>query len=145
YPSAIATDSDGSLRVLNLKGGGNTPNHKGAFNSRQYEGSLERIPVPTPEQLIEGTRAVKAANTPQYESAGGIRNLPTLGIQHVFLIVKENRTFDGVLGDLPKGNADPNLCLYPRDVTPNHHALAEKYVTLDNFYTAGAKLSRVTY
>ena len=52
YPSAIATDSDGSLRVLNLKGVGNTSNHKGAFNSRQYEGSLERIPVPTPEQLI---------------------------------------------------------------------------------------------
>ena len=138
FPSAIATGSDGALRVLNLKGVGNTTNKKGNFNSRQYEGSLERIPLPTPEQLAEGTRAVKAANTPQYEPAGGIRNLPSLGIQHVFLIVKENRTYDGVFGDLGKGNSDPKLCMYGRDITPNHHALAERYVVLDNFYTAGA-------
>jgi len=138
FPSAIATDSDGALRILNLKGVGNTSNKKGNFNSRQYEGSLERIPAPTSEQLAEGTRAVKAANTPQYEPAGGIRNLPSLGIQHVFLIIKENRTFDGVFGDLAKGNADPKLCMYGRDITPNHHALAERYAVLDNFYTAGA-------
>src|SRR5581483_9482684 len=47
FPSAIATDSAGALRVLNLKGVGNTSNHKGGFNSKQYEGSLETIPVPT--------------------------------------------------------------------------------------------------
>ena len=138
FPSGIATDGDGALVVLNLKGVGSTDNHKGAFNSRQYEGSLERIPVPTPEQLETGTRAVKAANTPVYEPAGGVANLRSLGIQHVFLIVKENRTYDGVLGDLGRGNSEPKYCLYPRDVTPNHHALAERYVTLDNFYTAGA-------
>lgn len=138
FPSGIATDAGGTLRVLNLKGVGNTSNHRGNFNSRQYEGSLERIPLPTPEQLAAGTRAVQAANTPHYEPAGGVANLRSLGIQHVFLIVKENRTYDGVLGDLGRGNSDPKLCLYPRDVSPNHHALAERYVTLDNFYTAGA-------
>jgi YVTN family beta-propeller protein len=138
FPSAIATDPDSALRVLNLKGVGNTSNQKGNYNSKQYEGSLQRIPLPTPEQLAEGTRTVRAANTPQYEPAGGIRNLPSLGIQHVFLIIKENRTYDGVLGDLGKGNSDPKLCMYGRDITPNHHALAERYVDLDNFYTAGA-------
>ena len=79
-----------------------------------------------------------AANSPKFEAVGGIANLTSLGIQHVFFIVKENRTYDQVFGDLPKGNSDPKLVMYGRDVTPNHHALAEKYVTLDNFHTGGA-------
>ncbi len=138
FPTALAIDAEGGLRVLNLKGIGNTADKKGTFNSRQYEGSLERIPAPTGMQVAAGTREVKSANSPVYESAGGIANLPSLGIQHVFLIVKENRTYDQVFGDLPKGNNDPKLCMYGRDITPNHHALAERYVTLDNFYTGGA-------
>jgi YVTN family beta-propeller protein len=138
FPSAIAADAEGALRVLNLKGTGNTSNHKGNFNSKQYEGSLERIPLPGAGDLAAGTKAVIAANTPHYQPAGGVANVRSLGIQHVFLIVKENRTYDGILGDLGRGNSDPKLVMYPRDVTPNHHALAERYVTLDNFYTAGA-------
>ena len=138
FPSAVALSADGSLRVLNIKGVGNTDNKKGAFNSKAYEGSLERIPAPTPAQLASGTREVRAANSPKFESAGGIANLPSLGIQHVFLIVKENRTYDGLFGDIAKGNGDPKLVMYGRDVTPNHHALAEKFVLLDNFYAGGA-------
>ncbi len=138
FPSAVALSADGSLRVLNIKGVGNTDNKKGAFNSKAYEGSLERIPAPTPAQLASGTREVRAANSPKFEPAGGIANLPSLGIQHVFLIVKENRTYDGVLGDIAKANGDPKLVMYGRDVTPNHHALAEKFVVLDNFYAGGA-------
>src|SRR3954454_20875754 len=94
--------------------------------------------MPTPLQLESGAREVKAANSPIYEPAGGIANLTSLGIQHVFLIVKENRTYDQVFGDIGKGNSDPKLVMYPREITPNHHALAEKYVLLDNFYTGGA-------
>ncbi len=138
FPSAIAADAEGGLRVLNLKGTGNTANRKGTYNSRQYEGSIERIAYPTPEQLAEGTRLVKAANSPVYEPAGGVANLPSLGIQHVFLIVKENRTYDQIFGDIAKANGDPKLVMYGREITPNHHALAERYVVLDNFYTAGA-------
>ncbi len=81
---------------------------------------------------------VKAANSPVYEPAGGVANLPSLGIQHVFLIVKENRTYDQIFGDIAKANGDPKLVMYGREITPNHHALAERYVVLDNFYTAGA-------
>jgi YVTN family beta-propeller protein len=138
FPTAIALYGDGSLRVLNLKGVGNTANKKGTFNSRQYEGSIERIPAPRPAQIAAGTREVRAANTPVFEPAGGITNFSSLGVKHVFLIVKENRTYDQVFGDIGKGNSDPKLVMYGRDVTPNHHALAEQYVLLDNFYTGGA-------
>ncbi|MEO8370719.1 MAG: bifunctional YncE family protein/alkaline phosphatase family protein [Candidatus Solibacter sp.] len=138
FPTTVAVAADGSLRVLNIKGVGNTDNKKGAYNSRAYEGSLERIPAPGAPQLSAGTREVRAANSPKFESAGGIANLQSLGIKHVFLIVKENRTYDGILGDIAKANGDPKLCMYPREVSPNHHALAEKFVVLDNFYTGGA-------
>jgi YVTN family beta-propeller protein len=138
FPSAIAIDRDGALRVLNIKGVGSTADKKGTFNSRQYEGSLERIPAVTPLQVRAGTREVKAANSPVFEPAGGVANLPSLGIQHVFFIIKENRTYDQVFGDIPKGNGDPKLVMYGRDITPNHHALVERYVLLDNFYTGGA-------
>lgn len=138
FPTAIALDSEGALRVLDVKGSGNTDNHKGSFNSRQYEGALERISKPEPMQLAAGAREVRAANMPVYESAGGVADLSSLGIEHVFLIVKENRAYDQVFGDIGKGNSDPKLAMYGRDVTPNHHALAERYVLLDNFYTGGA-------
>jgi len=55
-------------------------------------------------------------------------------IKYVFYIIKENRTYDQVLGDLAEGNGDPGLCLFPEVVTPNHHKLAQNFVLLDNFY-----------
>jgi YVTN family beta-propeller protein len=58
-------------------------------------------------------------------------------IKHVFYIIKENRTYDQVFGDLPQGNGDPSLVEFGRDVTPNHHALAEQFVLLDNYYGPG--------
>jgi len=138
FPSALALAEDGSLRVLNIKGIGNTLRKDGTYSSLVYEGSLERIPALTPLQVSAGTREVRAANTPVYEPAGGITKLGDLGIQHVFLIVKENRTYDQVFGDISKANGDPKLVMYGRDITPNHHALAEHYVVLDNFYAGGA-------
>jgi YVTN family beta-propeller protein len=58
-------------------------------------------------------------------------------IKHVFYIIKENRTYDQVFGDLPQGNGDPSLVEFGRDVSPNHHALAEQFVLLDNYYGPG--------
>jgi len=58
-------------------------------------------------------------------------------IRHVFYIIKENRTYDQVFGDMPQGNGDPSLVEFGRDVSPNHHALAEQFVLLDNYYGPG--------
>jgi YVTN family beta-propeller protein len=58
-------------------------------------------------------------------------------IQHVIYIVKENRTYDQILGDLPVGNGDPSITVYPLPLTPNQHAIASKFVDLDNFYDSG--------
>ncbi|HPE77647.1 MAG TPA: beta-propeller fold lactonase family protein [Draconibacterium sp.] len=58
-------------------------------------------------------------------------------IKYVFYIIKENRTYDQVLGDIPEGNGDPNLVLFGKDVTPNQHAIAQQFVLLDNFYVDG--------
>ncbi|MDB5014841.1 MAG: bifunctional YncE family protein/alkaline phosphatase family protein, partial [Daejeonella sp.] len=55
-------------------------------------------------------------------------------IKHVFYVIKENRTYDQVLGDMKEGNGDTSLCIFPERVTPNHHALARQFVLLDNFY-----------
>jgi YVTN family beta-propeller protein len=58
-------------------------------------------------------------------------------IKHVFYIIKENRTYDQVFGDMPQGNGDPSLVEFGRDVTPNHHALAEQFALLDNYFGPG--------
>jgi phospholipase C len=55
-------------------------------------------------------------------------------IQHVILLMKENRTYDQVLGDMKEGNGDPSLVLFGEKITPNHHKLAREFVLLDNFY-----------
>ncbi|MEO7143222.1 MAG: bifunctional YncE family protein/alkaline phosphatase family protein [Bryobacteraceae bacterium] len=138
FPSAIGVDAGGNLRIVNIKGDGNTADKHGTFNSRQYEGSIVKIPPPAPSQLVAGSREVKASNEPRFAPSGGVANLAALGIEHVLFIIKENRTYDQVFGDIGKGNSDPKLVMYGRDVSPNHHALAEKYVLLDNFYTGGA-------
>ncbi len=138
FPSAVAVDREGALHIINIKGVGNTANEKGSFNSKEYEGSLLKIAAPSKARLAAGSREVRVANSPRFEPAGGVSNLSSLGIQYVFLIIKENRTYDQVFGDIPKGNCDPNLVMYGRNVTPNHHALAEEYVLLDNFYDSSA-------
>ena len=58
-------------------------------------------------------------------------------IEHVVYIIKENRTYDQVFGDMKKGNGDPSLVMFGEDVTPNHHRLADQFVLLDNFYATG--------
>jgi YVTN family beta-propeller protein len=138
FPSGIAVDGKGTLKVLSIKGTGNTAVAAGNFNSRAYEGTLQSIPAPRAQEWQAGLREVKAANQPRFAKAGGVENLRSLGIEHVFLIIKENRTYDQVFGDLKQGNGDEKLAIYGREVTPNHHALAEQYVLLDNFHTTSS-------
>jgi DNA-binding beta-propeller fold protein YncE len=76
-----------------------------------------------------GITAARPANSPIPGKPGDL-----CPIQYCLYIIKENRTYDQVLGDLPQGNGDANLCLFPERVTPNHHKLAREFVLLDNFY-----------
>ena len=138
FPGALAFDRNQDLVVLNVKGDGNTDDGKGGHNTHSYEGSMIRLPQPSDAQLQVTTRIVNDANNPHFGAAGGVENLGSLGIRHVFLLVKENRTYDQVFGDMRQANSDPAFLMYGRDITPNHHALAEKYVLLDNFYATGA-------
>ncbi|MCL6523232.1 MAG: beta-propeller fold lactonase family protein [Thermoflavifilum sp.] len=109
-----------------------------------FKGSLSVIPIPNSQQLAQYSQEVYA-NTPfnPYKEtvASGVPGNPipmkvgdTSPIKYVFYIIKENRTYDQVFGDMPEGNGDPSLCLFPDSVTPNHHALAREFVLFDNFY-----------
>jgi hypothetical protein len=101
---------------------------------------LLSLPVPGDEELERLTRRVAANNGFESdEDHEAARTMATLraNIKHVIYIVKENRTYDQVLGDLGKGNSRASLAEFPRPTTPNLHALADKFVALDNFYDSG--------
>ncbi|MGZ3872750.1 MAG: bifunctional YncE family protein/alkaline phosphatase family protein [Mucilaginibacter sp.] len=110
-------------------------------------GTMSIIPVPTATQLSVYSQAVYH-NTPynrdQEINADSREGNPVpvkVGgkspIKYVFYVIQENRTYDQVLADMPKGNGDTSLLLFGRRITPNHHALAENFVLLDNFYVDG--------
>jgi YVTN family beta-propeller protein len=110
-----------------------------------FKGTLSFFDLPKPAELTSLTKLVYQ-NTPYTKekeklAAGeannpipkvvGAKNSP---IKYVFYIIKENRTYDQVFGDMPGGNGDTSLCIFPEKVTPNQHALAREFVLLDNFY-----------
>ena len=128
----------------------NSGSHLGVINSRlQYigglfKGTLSFIDQPNAIQLNNYSKQVYA-NTPfnkakESEAHKAIGNpVPAkVGdvspIKYVFYVIKENRTYDQVLGDMPQGNGDSSLTIFPEKITPNHHALARQFVLLDNFY-----------
>lgn len=112
-----------------------------------FKGTLSIINTPSDQQLSVYSQAVYH-NTP-YSKVRESQSLGEKGnpipmkvgdlspIKYVFYIVKENRTYDQVLGDMPEGNGDKNLCLFGEKVTPNLHALSREFVLLDNFYVDG--------
>lgn len=123
---------------------------QGAINSREqyigglFKGTLSFINSQSDAELKTYTKQVYA-NTPFTDkiakTAKGEEGNPIprrLGekspIKYVFYIIKENRTYDQVLGDMPQGNGDTSLCIFGKKVTPNHHAIANEFVLLDNFY-----------
>jgi len=151
YPGGVVTD-ERNLYVVNVKGWGsrNRKEEGRGWHVYWYLGSANAIPFPSSEELAEYTAQVlRDARVPSMLLARerGERDVPPVPVpartgepsvfEHVLYIIKENRTYDQVFGDLPQGNGDPTLCIFGRDVTPNHHALAEQFVLLDNFYCNG--------
>ena len=111
------------------------------------KGTMSIINTPSDKQLGLYSKAVYE-NTPytkekEQSSSAEIGSVipqkvgDPSAIKYVFYIVKENRTYDQVLGDLPMGNGDTSLCLFGEKITPNQHALAKEFVLLDNFYVNG--------
>ena len=150
YPAAVALSPDGSqLYILNNKGKGAGPNY---INGRRYyigeleHGTLSAVPLSeVNDELSELTRTTMADNEAALRSSVVVPSIP---IRHVFLVIRENRTFDEVFGDLPGANGDAELARYGRhgwtdedpvirgvDVTPNAHALAIRFATSDHFST----------
>ena len=163
YPTCVRT-IDKKIFVSNGKGFSSAANPKGPQPVRKHEdtkykqankkneqyigsllkGALSVIEMPDEKQLSDYSAQVYK-NTPyskdkEMEAAGEAGNpIPQkVGapspIKHVFYVIKENRTYDQVLGDMPKGNGDTSLVLFGKKITPNQHALAEQFVLLDNFY-----------
>lgn len=156
YPAAVALTADGNtIMVANMKGIGSRDSARVAdrdhgFNSHDHTGSVSFIEKPNAAQLKEFTiragsnmRLPKISQAMQLgEEAERIVPVPLRPgeksvFKHVIYIIKENRTYDQVFGDLSQGNGDSTLCQFGREVTPNHHALAERYVLLDNTYCNG--------
>jgi YVTN family beta-propeller protein len=153
YPNSVSFSGDGaSVYVVNAKsptgpnpgwcyGGYGPVGTKSCLESNQYNPQLTKagfqsFPRPTPDQLAKLTAQVAVNN--RFSSTVSASDAATMaavrqGTQHVIFIIKENRTYDQILGDLEKGNGDPSLTEFGAQVTPNQHNLARTFVTLDNF------------
>ncbi len=149
YPSALAIAGN-DLLIATAKGQGSGPNNmqgtlKGERKRKEHPyiptligGSIARLSLADIDKnLASYTKQVEEDNLlnldpGKFEFAGGKNP-----IRHVIYILKENRTYDQVLGDLPVGNGDPSLTLYGAEITPNQHKLALQFGVLDNFYDSG--------
>ncbi len=162
YPTSVRVTPGGKhLLVANGKGVvpkanplgpqpgvNNTANPTVEYIGRLFRGTLSIIDLPPRkkfEQQLADYTAQAYRCTPLQTSASVSASRPpdspipwkageTSPIKYCLYIIKENRTYDQVLGDLPEGNGDSKLCLFPQQVTPNHHKLAREFVLLDNFY-----------
>jgi DNA-binding beta-propeller fold protein YncE len=154
YPSALAVQGD-DLLIATAKGQGTGPNkglgkapyeikHRGhPYIATLLRGSIARLNIPnTLGKLEELTRVVEHDNL-LHNNPGAIQFPGGKNpIKHVIYVIKENRTYDQILGDLklsdkPVGDGDPSLTMYGADITPNEHALALQFGVLDNFYDSG--------
>jgi len=153
YPNSVSFSADGKfMYVVNGKSptGPNAGSCRGLtlekahkchaanqYNLQLIKAGLQSFPTPNSGELQRLTQQVASNNN--FKSVLSKDDAAKLGflrahIKHVIYIIKENRTYDQVLGDLEVGNGDPNLTEFPETVTPNFHRLAHEFVDLDNFY-----------
>ncbi len=148
YPTVVRC-FDNEILVANGKGLTSLPNplyknFKDEYIGSLFKGTVSIINYPNENELKDYTAEVYQ-NTPYYsnrENWKGIQNVipethngkRSSKIKHVFYVIKENRTYDQVYGDIKEGNGDTSLCLFGKDITPNQHKLAEEFTLFDNFY-----------
>ena len=153
YPNSVSFSNDGQfMYVVNDKSPtGANPGYcmgltlasseqcagNNQFALELIKAGLQSFPTPTPSELSNLTQQVAANNHLSRQPTGQQAAMMAFlhdHIQHIIYIIKENRTYDQVLGDLAVGNGDPSLTEFGTEVTPNQHALASQFVDLDNFY-----------
>jgi len=156
YPTTLDVSSDGRLlavgTLLGVGSGNGSQLGKDGRYVHAVRGAVNVIEIPAAGALAAFTMAVSQNNRLPLASSRASDGGPRAGIApraiperpgepspitHVVYVVKENRTYDQVLGDLGRGDGDSSLVMYGRDVTPNTHALAEEFVTLDRFFASG--------
>ncbi len=155
FPGAIVLDpARKQFAVANIKG--TLPGKRYAagekvkYNSHQYNGTLSLIPVPKAEELKRETATVfrnyRGAVADQVKAPARPGRAPQpvpertgepSPIKHVIYIIKENRTYDQVLGDIKEGNGDASLCIFGEKETPNQHKMVREFTLLDNTYCSG--------
>jgi YVTN family beta-propeller protein len=157
FPGAIVhDDKHRSIAVANIKGFtlGHTNKATGApqYNSLQWRGSISLVPVPDARRLKTLTQTtlsnmryplLAAAKLPpragqEPRPVPGRAGEPSV-FKHVIYIIKENRTYDQILGDVQEGEGDPTLCIFGRHITPNEHKIVHDFILLDNTYCCGSK------
>ncbi len=152
YPSGVIVTADDHLLVVNAKGSKfSNPNPKlsvtkasrDAYILNVVQGSVQSLAIPDDKQLADLTDTVIHDNhlddIADRENNNPLANIGLKAgkIKHIVYIIKENRTYDQIMGDDARGNGDPSLVLFGKNVTPNEHALADRFVLLDNCYACG--------
>jgi DNA-binding beta-propeller fold protein YncE len=144
YPNSVSVSSDGRhLYVVNAisPAGPTNRTDRNQYVLQKREAGLLTVPMPSPKVLADLTGQVLFNNgVKEQDLVDKAATMAFLGtkITHVIYVIKENRTYDQVLGDLDRGNGDPSLTMFPEPISPNHHALARQFVTLDNTFCSGA-------
>lgn len=143
YPNSVSVSGDGKvLYIVNGKSaaGPNPLEETGSANQYIWQitkAGFQTVPSPEEFELPELTsKVLENDHFDRHQDPEQERTMAELHkkIQHVIYIIKENRTYDQILGDLPVGNGDPSLTMYGAEVTPNLHSIANNFVDLDNFY-----------
>ncbi|MDE3057908.1 MAG: bifunctional YncE family protein/alkaline phosphatase family protein, partial [Bacteroidota bacterium] len=142
YPTEVRVVNN-ELLVTNGKGETSKANPHHEYIGGLFRGTLSFIPMPTnaelqhySAQVFQNTPLTHMEEMPRHEPNNPIpvHEGEASPIKHVFYIIKENRTYDQVFGDILRGNGDSSLCLFGAGVTPNEHAIADEFALLDNFY-----------
>ena len=155
YPGGVCVLNDKRLYVPNIEAIGariqaTSENGNISYNSHHMAASVSVIPVPNKSQLAQYTKRVKETN--QFFRVALSREMPRKDVapvpvpvrigepsvfKHVVYIIKENRTYDQILGDHTSGDGDSTLCIFGKEITPNTHKICDDFILLDNFYVSG--------
>lgn len=156
YPGAVCVYNDERLYIANIEAEGariptiDEETGTTSYNSHRMMASVSVVPIPNKSQLKQYTKQVEKTN--QFFRVALSQKMPRKDVapapvparigepsvfKHVVYIIKENRTYDQILGDAEDGDGDASLCIFGKEVTPNTHKITKDFLLLDNFHVSG--------